>query len=325
MLTVELQPVDVKLLRQTFGERLRENVPLARYTAARLGGPADALLNVRLRAELVQAMRFVWAYRLPYLILGGGSNVLVSDAGVRGVVVINRTRPGEGFRFSKVVSAEAEPLTVWAEAGVNIGTLARQAALRGLSGLEWASGIPGTVGGAVIGNAGAHGSDMAGTLVVAEILHPIQGRQLWPVERLEYHYRGSVLKGKPAPQPQAIVLSATLRLSRSTEQAVQVKMNVIAEQRRRNQPPGATMGSMFRNPPGDYAGRLIEAAGLKGASVGEAEISSRHANFFINHGNATAADILSLLKMAQKAVVDKFGVKLEPEIILVGDFLDQVP
>jgi UDP-N-acetylmuramate dehydrogenase len=304
---------------------LQRSASLAYYTTMRVGGPADALVVAETADELAGIVTVLWKTDFPFMILGGGSNVLVSDAGVHGVVVINRTRPGEGFRFTESETLDAEPPTVWVEAGVNFGALARQAALRGLSGLEWASGIPGTVGGAVIGNAGAHGSDMAGTLVVAEILHPFQGRQLWPVERLEYRYRGSVLKGKPAPQPQAIVLSATLRLTRSAEEAVQAKMNAIAEKRRRIQPPGASMGSMFRNPPGDYAGRLIDAAGLKGTCVGGAEISSRHANFFINHGNATAADIQALIMMAQKAVADKFGVKLELEIILVGDFPDLAP
>jgi UDP-N-acetylmuramate dehydrogenase len=304
---------------------LQRSASLAHFTTMRVGGPADALVVAETADELAGIVIELWKTDLPFMILGGGSNVLVSDTGVHGVVLINRTRPGEGFRFSEAESPDAEPPTVWAEAGVNFAALARQAALRGLSGLEWASGIPGTVGGAVVGNAGAHGSDMAGTLVVAEILHPIQGRQLWPVERLGYRYRGSALKGKPAPQPQAIVLSATLRLARSTVEAVQAEMKAITEKRRRNQPPGASMGSMFRNPPGDYAGRLIEAAGLKGTCVGGAEISSRHANFFINRGNATAADLEALIMMAQKAVADKFGVKLELEIVLVGDFPDLAP
>jgi UDP-N-acetylmuramate dehydrogenase len=304
---------------------LQRLAPMAHYTSMRVGGPADALVVAETAEKLVGIVTELWKTELPFMILGGGSNVLVSDAGVRGVVVINRTQPGEGFSFNPDETLDAEPPTVRAEAGVNIGTLARQTALRGLSGLEWASGIPGTVGGAVIGNAGAHGSDMASYLVVAEILHHIDGRQLWPVERLEYRYRGSVLKGKPAPQPQTIVLSATLRLARSTPEQVQEKMNAIAEKRRRVQPPGASTGSMFRNPPGDYAGRLIDAAGLKGTCVGGAEISSRHANFFINKGNATAADILALILLAQKAVTDKFGVILELEIQLVGDFPGLVP
>jgi UDP-N-acetylmuramate dehydrogenase len=303
---------------------LQLSVPLAQYTTIRLGGPADALVEVETADELVGIVTELWKTDLPFMILGGGSNVLVSDAGVRGIVVVFRNQPGKGFRFNEAESQQAEPPTVWVEAGVNIGMLARQAALRGLSGLEWASGIPGTVGGAVIGNAGAHGSDMASNLVVAEILHRIEGRQQWPAERLEYRYRGSVLKGKPAQQPQAIVLSATLRLVRSTPEAVRAKMDAIAEKRRRIQPPGASMGSMFRNPPGDHAGRLIDAAGLKGTCVGGAEISSRHANFFINNGNATAADIHTLILLAQGAVAKQFGVKLELEIVLVGEFPDLV-
>ena len=299
---------------------LQRAVPLAHYTTMRVGGPADALVVAETAEELAGIITELWKTDLPFMILGGGSNVLVSDAGLRGVVVINRTRPGEGFRFD-----EMEPPTVRAEAGVNFGALARQTALRGLSGLEWAAGIPGTVGGAVIGNAGAHGCDMARTLAVAEILHRKEGRQLWPPERLEFRYRGSALKGNPALQPPAVVLSATLKLARSTQEAVQAKLNAIAEKRRSTQPPGASMGSMFRNPPGDYAGRLIEAAGLKGTRVGGAEISSRHANFFINNGNATAADIQALVNLAQKTVAGRFGVKLELEIEFVGDFPEQVP
>jgi UDP-N-acetylmuramate dehydrogenase len=177
----------------------------------------------------------------------------------------------------------------------------------------------------VVGNAGAHGGDMAGSLVVAEILHRIQNRQMWTVEGLEYRYRGSKLKGKRTPQPQVVVLSATLKLEKSTQEAVQAKMNEIAENRRSTQPPGSSMGSMFSNPPGDYAGRLIDAAGLKGTRIGGAEISSQHGNFFINNGNATAADIFELVRITRQAVASKFGVKLELEIELVGDFPGYVP
>jgi UDP-N-acetylmuramate dehydrogenase len=303
---------------------LQKSVPLAYYTTMRVGGPADGLVVAETGTELEGIVTELWKTEIAFMILGSGSNVMFSDAGMRGVVVINHTRPGEGFRFQDAKALKDKPVTVWAESGVNFGALARQAGLRGLSGLEWASGIPGTVGGAVIGNAGAHGGDVAGSLAVAEILHRLEGRQTWPVERLEYRYRGSVLKGKGTPQPQAVVLSAKFRLVRSTRESVQVMMNVIAEKRRQTQPPGTSMGSMFRNPPGDYAGRLIEAAGLKGIRVGGAEISSGHANFFINKGNATAADVLALIKMAQNAVADKFGVQLELEIELIGDFQDPV-
>jgi UDP-N-acetylmuramate dehydrogenase len=227
---------------------------------------------------------------------------------------------------------------VWAESGVNFGVLARLAAQRGLGGLEWAAGIPGTLGGAVVGNAGAHGGDVAGNLLVAEILHqePAGGprpavRQEWPQERLGFVYRGSVLKSghqgpSGAQRPADIVLAARLRLERSTPEAVQAKLDEFVAYRRRTQPPGASMGSMFKNPPGDYAGRLIDAAGLKGAQVGSVQISPVHGNFFINLGaaeaQASASDIYRLLDLARRSVADRFGVWLEPEIELVGDWSD---
>jgi UDP-N-acetylmuramate dehydrogenase len=254
------------------------------------------------------------------MILGGGSNLLVSDAGVRGVVLLNRARQVEFQEGS-------EPPTVWAESGANFGLIARQAASRGLAGLEWAAGIPGTLGGAVVGNAGAHGGDMAGNLVVADILQrnpnaqdgmPI--RQDWPIDRLEFAYRTSLLKRQSA---QAVVLAATMRLERSTPEIVQARIEEFVSYRRQTQPPGASMGSMFKNPPGDYAGRLIEAAGLKGARVGDAQISTLHANFFINNGQATAADIHTLIEMARQRVAEKFGVNMELEIELVGEWLDR--
>jgi UDP-N-acetylmuramate dehydrogenase len=315
--------LDLHLLRTNFGSRLQEQAPLARLTAARLGGPADALLEVENSQELMDAVLLAWEHDWPFIVLGGGSNVLVSDAGVRGLVILNRARQ---VRFDE----QAEPPTVWAESGVNFGLLARQAAQRGLAGLEWAAGIPGTLGGAVVGNAGAHGGDMAGNLILAEILHlPDDGqqgkpeRQVWPVEKLEYAYRSSVLKRQgrtDRSRPSAVVLAAQLRLERSTPAQAQARIEEFVAYRKRTQPPGASMGSMFKNPPGDYAGRLIEAAGLKGARLGEAQISPVHANFFINLGNASARDIRALIELAQETVLRKFGVALELEIELIGEW-----
>jgi UDP-N-acetylmuramate dehydrogenase len=305
---------NLDLLPEIFSQRLQKDVPLARFTAARVGGPADWLLEVQSAGELAQAACRLWELEVPFQVLGGGSNILVSDTGVRQVVLFNRARQVE-FHEEKGLA-----LTVWAESGANFGLLARQAAQRGLSGLEWAAGIPGTVGGAVVGNAGAHGGDMAGCLTVAEILQR-KGqrgeRENWPVEKLFYEYRSSVLKRFPG---QAVVLGAVMRLERSVPQAVQARLDELVAHRRKTQPPGASMGSMFKNPPGDYAGRLIEAAGLKGARFGGAEISPLHANFFINHGQATSANILSLIHLARKTVAEKFGVELELEIELVGEW-----
>lgn len=321
----DLQPstLYLHLAREAFGNKLQVNVPLARYTSARVGGPADVCLAAESEEELAAILLRLWELDLPeegesdLILLGGGSNVLISDAGVRGVVVLNRAR-------RLFFDMEADPPTVWCESGANFGLVARQAAARGLAGLEWAAGIPGTVGGAVFGNAGAYGGDMAGNLRVAEILHQEFGephepprREEWPVERLAYEYRSSILKRRPG---KAVVLSARLALAYSTPEAVQAKIDIQTEHRRRTQPPGASMGSMFKNPPGDYAGRLIEAAGLKGARIGGAEISPLHANFFINHGSASAADIFALIQLARKSVAQKFGINLALEIELRGQW-----
>ncbi len=299
------------------GTRLQENADLSRYTAARLGGPADLLVEVNSVEDLAQAASLLWQMDRDFTILGGGSNVLISDLGVRGVVILNRARQ---TRFTEAAS----PPQVWAESGANFGLLARQAAQRGLSGLEWAAGIPGTVGGAVVGNAGAHRGDMAGNIQLAEILHHMGGvdktsplREEWPSERLGLTYRSSILKRNPG---QAVVLSATLALERSTTATVQTRMDEYTQYRRRTQPAGASMGSMFKNPSGDYAGRLIEAAGLKGSVIGGAEISSLHANFFINRGQASANDVRALIKLAQQEVERQFGLQLELEIEIMGEW-----
>ena len=307
-------------LRQKFGERLQTEVELSRYTAARVGGPAEMLLEAKSARELRAMVTVLWELGQPFLTLGGGSNVLVADAGVRGVVLLNRARR---VRFSDHGSCPS----VWAESGANFGLLARQAAARGLSGLEWAAGIPGTLGGAVVGNAGAFGAELATNLVVAEILHrmpvmeamdqPIVRREKWTAERFAYSYRSSVLK---TGADMAVVLSAKLALERSTVEAVQARMDAHTTIRHRTQPPGASTGSMFKNPPGDYAGRLIDAAGLKGTQIGGVQISPLHGNFFINVERASASDYYRLVRLAQDTVHEKFGVDLELEIQLVGDW-----
>lgn len=302
-------PTPIRALRAAFPGLLQEQVSLAGYTTARAGGKAEALLTASSMGELEQIVLRLWDMRVPFHVLGYGSNVLVSDRGVRGVVVINRAR---AMRFD---TKSGSP-SAWAESGALIGTIARQAALRGLSGFEWAAAVPGTLGGALYGNAGAFGGDMAGSLLLAEILHP-NGKEEWPAERMQYQYRSSILKRERIP---AVILSAQLKLEHGDPQQIQQTMEEFAAKRRSTQPPGASMGSIFKNPPGDYAGRLIEAAGLKGKRIGDAEISSVHANFFINHGQASAADIGSLIHAARETVAQKFGVALELEVELLGDW-----
>jgi len=300
--------ISFEVLKTRFGARAQENVSLAPYTSARIGGPADFLLTANSADDLVEMVSFVREHEMPYVILGGGSNVLVSDHGVRGVVILNRAKE---TRFESGTQPK-----VWCEAGVVFSNLANRCATKGLSGLEWACTVPGTIGGAVFGNAGAFGGDMSGNLIRAELLTE-RGREQWSVEKMGYGYRTSVLKRK---EVNAIVLSAELMLKNSVKEAVTVKIGQFGERRKATQPPGASMGSMFKNPEGDYSGRLIEAAGLKGARIGNAEISTVHGNFFINNGKTKAGDIRALIELVQKTVKEKFNVELELEVELIGDW-----
>jgi UDP-N-acetylmuramate dehydrogenase len=303
-----MSAVPVDMLRLQFGDAVQENVSLAPYTSARIGGPADVLVAVKTANELMDVMTVLWEHKIPYYVLGGGSNVLVSDAGVRGVVVLNRAKE---VRFE----SGAQP-TVWCEAGVVFSNLANRCASKGLSGLEWAATVPGTVGGAVYGNAGAFDGDMSKNLIWADVLTK-NGREKFSVEQMQYGYRSSIFKRN---NETAIILSALLRLKKAASDEVSAKINQFSERRKAAQPPGASMGSMFKNPAGDYAGRLIEAAGLKGTRIGNAEISALHGNFFINHGTTRAEDVRALIRLAQKTVAENFNVELELEVELVGEW-----
>ena len=307
-MTTLARPVDV--LRLHFGEAVQENVSIAPYTSARIGGPADVFVVVKSANELMGVMKVIWEQGVPYTILGGGSNVLVSDKGVRGVVVLDRAKD---VRFES-----GDQPTVWCEAGVVFSNLANRCASKGLSGLEWAATVPGTIGGAVYGNAGAFGGDMSGNLIWADVLTK-NGREKISVEKMDYGYRTSVLKRSDET---VIILSALLRLKNANKDEVSAKINEFSERRKATQPPGASMGSMFKNPAGDHAGRLIEAAGLKGTRIGTAEISTLHGNFFVSHGETKAEDVRALIRLAQKTVAEKFNVKLELEVELVGEWTE---
>lgn len=302
-----------EILTSTFGDRIQRFVSLSRYTSARIGGIADWLLVVDSADQLRDSASQFWRLDIPFLIIGGGSNILISDSGVRQPVILNKARNVD-------FNTQQKPTTVVADSGVNFGLLARQCASRGLSGLEWAAGIPGTVGGAVFGNAGAHGGDVAGSLRMATILHRTDKgivRESWYVDDLGFDYRSSVFKQNP---DDFVILAAEFELQLGNAREIQTQMDTYVAYRRRTQPPGASMGSMFKNPTGDYAGRLIEAAGLKGTRIGGAEISSTHANFFVNYEGATASDVAKLIQTAQEKVKEKFGIELELEIALVGEW-----
>ena len=298
------------------GRQAAHDEPMSRHTTFRIGGPADLVVEASSADDLRDIVLLARGLKVPYLVLGAGSNILVSDAGIRGLVILNKAK---NARF---LISDAKSQMVEAESGAILPTLARECIQRGLAGLEWAIGVPGTVGGAVVGNAGAHGGDIAHLLAAATILDPYGNVRDWSAQELEFAYRSSVLKSQIRNSPSAIhkpvVLAAEFELKQSSREDLQARASEFTERRKRTQPPGASVGSMFKNPPGDYAGRLIEAAGLKGSHVGGAEISTVHANFFVNVGGASAGDVYSLICLARERVAAQFGVTLALEIELVG-------
>lgn len=296
-------------------ERLRGRIlseePLARYTAARLGGPAEACFVARESLdELAEIVGAAWAAEVPVRVLGGGANVLISDQGVRGLVVINDV---SDIRFGDWHDGR----TAAAASGTNMTIFAQKCAVHGLAGFEWAVSVPGTVGGGIVNNAGAHGADMAASLADVVVLEP-SGPKLYTVGELDYAYRESMLKRRA--DKRFLVLMATFILPPDTPEAIRARMAANIDHRKRTQPPGASLGSIFKNPPGDYAGRLIEAAGLKDLQIGGARVSPIHANFFMNEGRATAADYHALIVRVQQAVAEKTGVLLEAEVEMIGEW-----
>lgn len=293
---------------------VERDISLAKYTAARLGGAADWLYIARdSLEELVAVVRAAWADDLPVRVLGGGANVLVSDSGFRGLVVINHITQIE-------YGAWHDGRNLSATAGTGLLRLARDAASRGLSGLEWAVGVPGTLGGAIVNNAGAHGGDMASSIGDVVVLDADRGAQLYSREEMQFEYRHSVLKARP--DRRFLVLLATLCLHPDDPEAIRARMEEFNAYRKRTQPPGASLGSIFKNPPGDYAGRLIEASGLKGTTFGGVQVSPVHANFIVHAGNATASDYYRLIRHVQAVVLREQGVELELEVELLGDGFD---
>ncbi len=296
--------------------KILRNESLARHTTLRIGGPAEYFVRVNSREDLIQAVEWARQQHLEIFILGNGSNILVSDAGVRGVVIENHADEIVVHENREKIE-NRERIRVIAESGASLPGLANRLARQGWRGLEWAIGVPATVGAAVVTNAGAHGGAISNNLVRAEILDLQNDVRWWTRDELQYEYRSSYLKKH---SNEFVVLRAEFELDRDESANCIARMNQYTEHRRRTQPTEPSVGSMFKNPQGDYAGRLIEAAGPKGTRIGNVQVSNVHANFFVNLGGATANDVMQLVELVKMRVREKFKVELELEIQLVGDF-----
>lgn len=303
-----------RLFRPAVRGRLFPGESLRAHTSYRVGGPADLLFFPADPDDLRAGLRLARARALPTFIMGRGTNLLVRDGGIRGLVVnlgdLNRIEGGEVPHHA----APDTPVSLSALGGTPLSRVINFAVRPGLSGLEWASGIPGSVGGAVAMNAGAHGHSMGELVRWVDLVDAEGNEQRVSAERIEFGYRSTRF---PSP---GFVVAAGLELRVRTEQEVLGETKRCLEEHKRRLPFGwANAGSVFKNPPGDFAGRLIEAAGLKGARVGGAEVSVKHANVIVNIGQATAADIQGLMATITARVQQDFGVRFEPEIQIVGE------
>lgn len=278
---------------------------MSRHTTFRVGGPADLMYFPAGEEQLVAALAAAKEHGMPALVMGNGSNMLVRDGGVRGLVIVL------GERFSEIT---VEDRTITVQAGASMARLASAAQAAALTGLEFASGIPGTLGGGCAMNAGAYGGQLSDTLVDARVYMNGEIRTL-TLEEMQMGYRTT----RPLREG-GIVLSARFRLEKGDGNAIAARMKELNAQRREKQPlnfPSA--GSTFKRPEGYFAGALIEQAGLKGATIGGAQVSEKHAGFIVNVGGATAADILALIEHTQRVVRERFGVELETEVRIIGE------
>ncbi|MBM3285802.1 MAG: UDP-N-acetylmuramate dehydrogenase [Candidatus Eisenbacteria bacterium] len=286
-----------------------EGARLAPFTSWRIGGPCRALAEPATPEELTISRREAERLGWPVFLLGGGTNLLVADEGYPGLVVRYAARG----RSLEVIGDRA---IVRAEARMPLAGLARETARSGWAGMEWAEGIPGTLAGAAVGNAGAYGGQMADVVVGVEVVLPDGKLETWPPGKMEYGYRRSALKGRDPAGP--TVVAVQIELERDDPERLAAEIRRIAGERKSRTPAGASCGSVFRNPPGTSAGRLIDQAGCKGLRKGGAFVSDLHANYILNEGGARARDVLDLIDEVRRRVRGAFGISLELEIQLVG-------
>lgn len=302
------------------GLKVLEQSPMSLHTTWRIGGPADLLVRAPTPEDLIAAIAWARDEGLPVTVIGGGSNLLVGDRGIRGLVILSRT-PGERVERLGLVSVddEGDHVRLRVAAQAPLSWVGRYASERGWGGMDWGVGLPGTIGGATVNNAGAHGTEQKDNLVRVVVLNNTGNVEEHPLSWLAPRYRFTTLKDASRPRP-FHVLAVVLRLPK-TERTELVRLaDEHAHYRKETQPTGACAGSTFTNPPDDYAGRLLEAAGLKGFRVGGVEFSRKHSNFIVNTDHATATDVRNLIATAQQRVATAFGIKLEPEIEEIGEF-----
>ncbi len=286
------------------------NVSLSSHTTSKVGGMARYFVEEKDLAIFKSDIHWCWENNVPFMVLGGGANIIVSSNGLDTLVLHNRCNKIE-------IAGTAEIPLIHAETGAAFIAVSRFAARNAFTGLEWACAVPGSLGGAVYGNAGAFGSDMSKTLDMAYIVHPTFDNKALSAEEMQYSYRSSYLKRDPG---KSIILAADLKVQKGDVNEINAMMENNIAKRKASQPVGASTGSTFKNPIGDHAGRLIEAAGLKGTQIGGVQVSPVHANFLVNDGTGNAEDYYQLIRLIQAKVVGNFGVSLELEIELLGNW-----
>ncbi len=294
-------------LRDLLGDEIiLLNEPMKNHTTFKIGGPVDMMVSPRNTEEIKVIVQYCHSHRIPFMVIGKGSNLLVRDKGIRGIVI----KLGHNFQALQIEGEQ-----IWAQAGIRLSELAKKAGANSLSGLEFAEGIPGSLGGAVLMNAGAYDGEMKDIIVEVEAINTAGTVRLFSGEEIGFSYRKSCFQDN-----QYMILSASMQLGTRPKEEIYAKMQNYAQIRREKQPleyPSA--GSTFKRPPGLYVGPMIEQMDLKGYRIGGAEVSTKHAGFIINNGKASAADVLTLINKIQTEARERFGVDLHPEIHIVGE------